>query len=110
MCILNPGWFQTWLAHFTEGGVVSTLLAIIGRNVWNNVKKDRETLHGIRAELTLQRTNCLTTIQHQGAEQIQLLEKIVSNNAELNGYIRGVLDGWKEIRISRRDNEQTKEK
>lgn len=56
---------------------------------WRAVQHDRQMLAAIHAELTLQRTNCLATIQAQGARHIELLEKINENQIEQTGYIKG---------------------
>lgn len=52
-------------------------------------------LLGIQEELSTQRTNCLTTLQNQGTEQVKLLEKVAGtleaihiSQAEMSGYIK----------------------
>ena len=62
------------------------------RTEWKSLKDNIESTH---KELVQQRTNCLTTLQSQGAEQIALLGKTVValdgirlDLAEQTGYLR----------------------
>jgi hypothetical protein len=77
----------------TGGGLAATLLGFFGKLAWGTVRRDREVLYAIREELTLQRTNCLATLQKQGEKQIDVLESIDKGMAEQTGYLKGVLDG-----------------
>ncbi len=63
------------------------------------VKKEwaslRDAVASTQAELVLQRTNCLTTLSHQGEEQVKLLSKVSEtldgvrlDLAEQTGYLR----------------------
>ena len=47
-------------------------------------KETHEALQGISKELTEQRSNCLTTLQQQGEEQIKLLGKTVEVLQEMH--------------------------
>ena len=62
------------------------------RKEWAELKKEQSDIH---AELVQQRTNCLATLQTQGARQIELLGKTVDilsgvrlDLAEQTGFIR----------------------
>ena len=62
---------------------------------WDELKSKIESAH---TELVQQRTNCLTTLQDQGAQQIELLSKSVEildgvrlDLAEQTGYIKASL-------------------
>jgi hypothetical protein len=79
--------------HITLEGIAGGLLSFIGRLGWKTVQKDRRMVADIHQELTLQRTNCLTTLQEQGERQVELLEKIDEKLADQNGFIRGYLEG-----------------
>jgi len=59
---------------------------------WVEMKKDQASIH---SELVQQRTNCLTTLQLQGEEQVKLLSKAVDildgvrlDLAEQTGYLK----------------------
>lgn len=87
------------LVYKTVVGLVLTgLLGVImwpfrkARKEWSALKVNIEATH---KELVQQRTNCLTTLQEQGAEQIALLVKTVSaldgvrlDLAEQTGFLR----------------------
>lgn len=75
------------LNHLTWSGIASALVAILGRMGWKLVQHDRKLLSDIHDELTVQRTNCLTTLQEQAKEQTQLLGKINDNLNVLKGYV-----------------------
>lgn len=91
---LGPLVFKT-----VAGLVISGLLGVI---VWpvRKAKKEwitlKETLDAVHLELSTQRSNCLATLQSQGAEQIVLLGKTVEvlggvrlDLAEQTGYLMG---------------------
>lgn len=59
---------------------------------WSSLKEEQSAIH---KELVQQRTNCLTTLQTQGEEQIKLLGKAVDvldgvrlDLAEQTGYLK----------------------
>ncbi len=65
------------------------------KSEWIALKKEQASIH---AELVQQRTNCLTTLQTQGAEQITLLKTAVEvlggvrlDLAEQTGYLAGAV-------------------
>lgn len=64
----------------------------LGKIGWNTVQRDRKLLFDIHTELTLQRTNCLTTLQGQGRKQLDVLERIDGRIQEQNGYLRGYFE------------------
>lgn len=76
-----------------SGGLLTTVLGFLGKLAWGTIKHDRKMLADIHNELTLQRTNCLSTLQSQGERQINVLEKIDDRIAEQTGYLKGVVDG-----------------
>lgn len=62
------------------------------RKEWIILKQEQASIH---SELVQQRTNCLTTLQHQGDAQITLLgkmagtlENIALSQAEMTGYCK----------------------
>jgi hypothetical protein len=64
------------------------------RTQWEEKSK---LLTEVHQELTLQRTNCLTTLQAQGAEQTKAIEKVADvltniryDLAEQTGYIKAL--------------------
>ncbi len=82
------------------GLVLSGLVAVFvwpfrrARKEWNTLKDEQSKIHD---ELVQQRTNCLTTLQLQGVEQISLLTKTVAaldgvrlDLAEQTGYLRAM--------------------
>ena len=75
------------------GGLLTTVLGFLGKLAWGSIQHDRKMLADIHNELTLQRTNCLNTLQSQGERQIEVLEKIDDRIAEQIGYLKGVVDG-----------------
>jgi hypothetical protein len=85
---MHPIW-----QHAGEGGIITTLLGVLARFGWRTIQHDRSLLKGIHKELTLQRTNCLQTIQAQGHEQVEILKTIDRNITEQSGYIKGWLEG-----------------
>jgi hypothetical protein len=65
------------------------------RSEWTTLKKEQASIH---AELVQQRTNCLTTLQAQGVQQIELLGKTVAaldgvrlDLAEQTGYLKAAM-------------------
>lgn len=55
-------------------------------------------LKDLQNELTVQRTNCLTTLQDQGERQVELLKDVSESlkdmsqsQAEINGWLKGRL-------------------
>jgi hypothetical protein len=59
---------------------------------WTALKQEQATIH---QELVTQRTNCLTTLQSQGDQQVELLKKAVGSlenmalsQAEMTGFFR----------------------
>jgi hypothetical protein len=68
--------------------LLSGLLLFLAKRAFRKVENLWETTQCINSELTLQRTNCLTTLQEQGREQIGLLRDI----AESVSYLKGKKD------------------
>lgn len=71
---------------------VRTLISKI-KEAWDSQGK---LLREVHAELTTQRTNCLTTLQTQGGKQIEVLEQVASTlndmhlqQVEMTGYLKG---------------------
>lgn len=59
-------------------------------------KSKSEMLKAVHTELAQQRTNCLTTLQSQGDEQVKLLTKVSEtlddmrlSQSEMVGYLKG---------------------
>lgn len=80
----------TWLT-----GVVYFVLKLAYGRAVETLKKGQDDLAdtktlltALNTEVTLQRTNCLTTLQIQGEKQIQILERI----AESVSYLKGKTD------------------
>ena len=69
------------------------LVTWIGKLIWNFFQNEwievKEKLTAIEATTRVQAENHLETIQHQGAKTNELLEKVVENQIELNGWLKG---------------------
>ena len=83
----------SWAGAVAVGGYV---VMFPMRYIVNMVKERFKVLDDVREELETQRTNCLTTIQANGVDQLNMLErmadtldKIHTSQSELTGYIRG---------------------
>lgn len=70
------------------------------RTLYSKVKEIvdnyKESMKEMKEELITQRTNCLTTLQTQGEEQIKVLNKVSSTleamhlaQVEMTGYMKG---------------------
>ena len=66
------------------------------RYAFTAIKERFAVLDAVKEELEKQRTNCLTTIQANGVEQLKVLEKISgtlenihTSQAEMSGYLKG---------------------
>lgn len=77
------------------GWVIMFPLRTITKSIRKEWKEKSGLLQEVHTEMKLQRTNCLTTLQAQGEEQIELLEKAVStlesihlSQAEMAGYMK----------------------
>lgn len=94
---IGPALLKTGL-----GLIVTGMLGVImwpfrkAHKEWTSMKHDLASVH---EELVKQRTNCLTTLQEQGTEQIKLLSKTVEvldgvrlDLAEQTGYLRAAVD------------------
>jgi hypothetical protein len=68
-----------------------TIAGIVVKQLLQDRKDERQWRANVSRELTLQRTNCLTTLQEQGEKQIELLEKLVVGQAEQTGFMKGKL-------------------
>ena len=82
----------SWAAAVAVGGYIVMFPL---RYIVNLIKERFNVLDAVRDELETQRTNCLTTIQNNGKEQLEILErmadtldKIHTSQAELSGYVR----------------------
>jgi hypothetical protein len=80
--------FGGWLVLFPLRSLITKLKAEWGSK--------GAILVDMQREMTLQRTNCLSTLQQQGSKQIELLEKtnqtleaIHLGQSEMSGYIKG---------------------
>jgi hypothetical protein len=69
------------------------------KNVQGEWQAVTAKLSGVEKELSVQRTNCLTTLQQQGQSQIDLLEKanntleaIHLSQVEMSGYLKASRD------------------
>lgn len=78
-------------------GYIGWALLFPLRAAYNNVT---ETLGIVKNELSLQRTNCLQTIQNDGKTQITVLNKMAdtlesmhTGQSELYGYLKGINAG-----------------
>jgi hypothetical protein len=80
--------------------IIAGLLGVImwpfrkARKEWITLKEEQSKIH---SELVQQRTNCLTTLQNQGVEQIKLLGNTVAalngvrlDLADQTGYLRAM--------------------
>jgi hypothetical protein len=82
---------------FSVGGWILVFpLRTFTKTVKTEWAEKTKMLESVHKELTEQRTNCLTTLQKQGTEQIKVLEKAVdlldkihTSQAEMSGYLRG---------------------
>lgn len=86
-----------WVVGLTLTGLFGVFMwpFRIARKEWTTLKDNIEATH---KELTQQRTNCLSTLQSQGATQIELLTKTVAaldgmklELAEQTGYLKASL-------------------
>ena len=68
--------------------VVSGVVVYVAKHVYSKVVETKTQIVDISSELTLQRTNCLSTLQAQGYKQIDILERI----AESVSYLKGKND------------------
>jgi len=73
-----------FIFQFWQGLVLTALVSLLGGLLMNPVKKISkayaelmEVAKSTHSELTLQRNNCLMTLQNQGDSQITLLTKAV---------------------------------
>ncbi len=66
-----------WIVGLLLTGLFTVVMWPVrkARKEWTALKDNIEATH---KELVQQRTNCLTTLQSQGAQQVVLLEKTVS--------------------------------
>jgi hypothetical protein len=48
------------------------------------VEEFTRQLKSVQTELVTQRTNCLTTLQHQGEQQIELLKEVSSTLSDMH--------------------------
>lgn len=72
------------------------LLSYPIKSVIKTIKEKFKVIDDMHAELTLQRVNCLSTLQNQGAEQIEILKEIAGSlketgkvQVEMYGYMKG---------------------
>jgi hypothetical protein len=101
--VLDPIITQVWptVLKWAGGLALSGLLGAFmwpfrkARSEWTTLKKEQASIH---AELVQQRTNCLTTLQSQGVQQIELLGKTVAaldgvrlDLAEQTGYLKAAM-------------------
>lgn len=73
----------------TLTGLGTTIAGLLAKLGWKTVQSDRQTLRDIKDELAVQRLNCLTTLQNQSREQVELLGKINDNLVEVKGFLEG---------------------
>lgn len=84
--------------YWVCGAMLTILVSVISlaaKQIWGNISKSNakidtigNTMEDIGRELTLQRTNCLATLQRQGERQVELLSHI----AESVSYLKGKND------------------
>lgn len=105
--MLLPGFEANLISEVLIGSIVTIFLGVGGyillfplRTGYNKVKAEwfRATavLDGLNKELTVQRTNCLATLQVSNQRQVELLEKTVDvlgdihlGQVEMSGYMKG---------------------
>lgn len=82
--------FISLLSQFKHEAVITVLVsAFLGAASWpfRTVKKEWSSLtnklDAVHVELSTQRNNCLTTLQNQGNEQIELLGKVADTLGEM---------------------------
>lgn len=73
----------TLVGQFWHEIVITVMIAVLGAIAMYPVRKLKkaytdlmQAVHSTKAELCLQRENCLTTLQQQGAEQVRVLAKV----------------------------------
>lgn len=96
--------FNSELSQFLYKVAISAVVGVImtvvlwpfrkARKEWIALKSEQALIH---QELVQQRTNCLTTLQQQGVQQIELLGKTVAaldgvrlDLAEQTGFLRAM--------------------
>jgi len=79
------------------GWIVLFPLRTFVKSIKDKWEGQTKFLADIQLELKEQRTNCLTTLQTQGASQVKLLEETVSalcdlhnTHSEISGFLRGL--------------------
>lgn len=90
--------FIAFMYKVAASAAVGVTMAIVlwpfrkARREWMVLKAEQASIH---SELVQQRTNCLSTLQHQGDTQIELLgkmagtlENIALSQAEMTGFCK----------------------
>jgi len=79
------------LQYYAHELVSGAILSILGAAAMYPIKLIRkaykevtENLEAVQKELTVQRENCLTTLQRQGDSQIELLKEVSSTLKEIH--------------------------
>jgi hypothetical protein len=97
--VSNLGSAFAGLAATTIVGILVFPIRTFFKNVRNEWRAATAKLAGVEKELNIQRTNCLTTLQHQGQSQIDLLEKATNtleaihlSQVEMSGYLKASHD------------------
>jgi hypothetical protein len=93
--------FTAFIYKAAASAVVGAIIAALlwpfrkARKEWSTLKEEQASIH---AELVQQRTNCLTTLQTQGVQHIELLGKTVAaldgvrlDLAEQTGYLKAAM-------------------
>lgn len=91
--IVNPEY-----VHYAPHAIVTGLLSIFGwfsKNLLDSVKQEwkdtKERLVNIESTTRVQAENHLNTIQANTSKTNELLGKVVENQAEMNGFLKGRL-------------------
>src|ERR1700753_3049256 len=95
MLIADPILFVPAQYIYHVAGALLTLVGIgvtyISRKVWEFIKHQSARLERIETIQTVQAENHLNTIQGNTGKTVELLEKMQVGQAEMNGYLKGVL-------------------
>lgn len=86
------------ITHYVPHAIVTAFLSVtgwFGKYVLKNIKQEwkemKDRLMTIETTTRVQAENHLNTIQANTAKANELLEKMVENQAEMNGFLKGRL-------------------
>lgn len=84
--MVSQSLLSLWHEFLLTGGVSVCLwfLCYPFRQLLNKLKEKSDMLDEVHDELITQRTNCLTTLQQTGKQQLAILEKICDTQAAMH--------------------------